>query len=219
MPSNAISANKPALLVALAALCGALPAHAQVFAGTSDSGAVTLSNFQSEATPLLLLDAPPAPAAPPAAPVPKEAAAPAVPRRSTAPAVPPGLRPLILAAAREHGLEPALVAAVAAAESGFDARARSPKGAVGLMQLLPATARRFDVRDRLEPAQSLRGGAAYLRWLHGRFGGDLVRVLAAYNAGEGAVEAAGGVPPFGETRAYVPRVLDWLDAYATGFAR
>ena len=104
-------------------------------------------------------------------------------------------------------LDPALVLEVVRAESNFDPRARSHKGALGLMQLIPATARRFGVDDPFEPAQNLRGGMAYLRWLLERFDGDLRLALAGYNAGEEAVERHGGVPPYAETQDYVGRIL------------
>ncbi len=104
-------------------------------------------------------------------------------------------------------VSPALALAVAAVESSGDAGAVSRVGAQGLMQLIPATAARFDVKDPMDPAQNIRGGIAYLDWLMAQFDGDPVLVLAAYNAGEGAVRESGGVPPFAETRAYVPRVL------------
>jgi hypothetical protein len=95
----------------------------------------------------------------------------------------------------------------AAAESGFDPRAVSPKGALGLMQLMPGTARELGVSDPFDPAQSVRGGARYLRRLLDRFGGRLDLALAAYNAGPGAVEEHGGVPPYRETREYVRKVI------------
>ena len=104
-------------------------------------------------------------------------------------------------------LDPALVLEVVRAESNFDPRARSHKGALGLMQLIPATARRFGVEDPFEPSQNLRGGMAYLRWLMTRVDGDLRLALAGYNAGEAAVERHRGVPPYAETRAYVGRIL------------
>ena len=113
--------------------------------------------------------------------------------------------------APEYGLDPRLVIAVIEAESGFDPRARSPKGAMGLMQLMPETAKRFGVRDPWDPVQNLRGGMAYLRWLLDRFDGDLALVLAGYNAGEKAVERYRGVPPFGETRRYVQRITRNLE--------
>ena len=104
-------------------------------------------------------------------------------------------------------VSPALVLAVMAVESAGRADAVSHAGAAGLMQLMPATAARFGVSDRLRPAESIRGGVAYLDWLLQRFGGDPILALAAYNAGEGSVDDNGGVPPYAETRAYVPKVL------------
>ncbi|MBL8340567.1 MAG: transglycosylase SLT domain-containing protein [Rubrivivax sp.] len=109
--------------------------------------------------------------------------------------------------APEYRLEPGLVLAVMAAESNFDPLAVSAKNAQGLMQLIPDTARRFGVRNTLDPAQNIRGGMAYLRWLLAYFEGDLALALAAYNAGEGAVERYLGVPPFAETRNYVLKIL------------
>lgn len=113
----------------------------------------------------------------------------------------------ILAASAGRRVSPALVLAVIATESGGRANAVSPAGARGLMQLMPATAARFGVRDIDDPGENIRGGVAYLDWLMESFGGDPLLVLAAYNAGETAVRAHGGVPPFAETRAYVPKVL------------
>jgi len=110
--------------------------------------------------------------------------------------------------APSFNLDPALVLEVVRAESNFNPRARSHKGALGLMQLIPATARRFGVKDPFDPDQNLRGGMAYLRWLQDRFDGDIRLALAGYNAGEAAVERHGGVPPYDETRAYVVRILN-----------
>lgn len=115
-------------------------------------------------------------------------------------------------AARRHGVSEAVMLAVIAVESAGQPRARSPKGAMGLMQLIPATARRFGVRDAYDPGQNVGGGAAYLDFLLKRFRGDIVLALAGYNAGEGAVGKHGGVPPYRETRDYVVRVLDALVA-------
>ena len=109
--------------------------------------------------------------------------------------------------APQFDLDPGLVLEVVRAESNFNPRARSHKGALGLMQLIPATARRFGVKDPFEPVQNLRGGMAYLQWLLRRFDGDLELTLAGYNAGEAAVERHGGIPPYAETRAYVKRIL------------
>ncbi len=104
-------------------------------------------------------------------------------------------------------VSPALVLAVMSVESGGRATAVSPRGATGLMQLMPATATRFGVSDAADPADNIRGGVAFLDWLMARFDRDPVLVLAAYNAGAGAVRDNAGVPPFAETRDYVPKVL------------
>jgi soluble lytic murein transglycosylase-like protein len=115
---------------------------------------------------------------------------------------------LIERAAAAAGIEANLVRAVIVVESGFNPRARSAKGALGLMQLMPATATRFGADNALDPAQNVMAGARYLRFLKDRFAGNVRLVLAAYNAGEQAVDRNGGqVPPFTETLAYVPRVL------------
>ncbi len=104
-------------------------------------------------------------------------------------------------------VSPALVLAVISVESGGQVDAESSAGAQGLMQLIPATAERFGVTDANDPVQNIGGGVAYLDWLMGEFNNDPVMVLAAYNAGEGAVRKNQGVPPYDETRAYVPKVL------------
>jgi soluble lytic murein transglycosylase-like protein len=117
--------------------------------------------------------------------------------------------------APEYKLDPALVLSVMAAESNFDPAAVSPKNAHGLMQLIPETARRFGVRNIQDPSQNIRGGMAYLRWLLAYFEGDLALALAAYNAGEAAVERYLGVPPFAETRNYVLKILVGLGGRRT----
>jgi soluble lytic murein transglycosylase-like protein len=117
------------------------------------------------------------------------------------------LMPLVRAAARTHGLPEALLQAVVETESGFDPAAVSPKGALGLMQLMPQTARALQVRDARDPADNIDGGARYLKELLSRFRNDLALALAAYNAGPGAVERSGGIPRIAETQAYVPRVI------------
>lgn len=120
--------------------------------------------------------------------------------------------PRIAAAAERHTISPALIAAVIAVESAGQVRAVSHAGAMGLMQLMPATARRFGVSDRGDPDQNIRGGTAYLSWLLSRFGHDPILALAGYNAGEGAVDRFEGVPPYRETRDYVVKVFDALVA-------
>jgi soluble lytic murein transglycosylase-like protein len=113
----------------------------------------------------------------------------------------------INSAATSNGIDPALLKGLVAQESGFDPNARSGAGAVGLTQLMPGTAAALGVTDPTDPAQSLQGGARYLREQLDRFGGDERLALAAYNAGPGAVSKYGGVPPYAETQGYVNKVL------------
>ena len=121
--------------------------------------------------------------------------------------------PDILRASVGTRVSPALALAVIAVESAGQADAVSSAGAQGLMQLIPATADRFGVSDAFDTTQNIRGGVQYLDWLMGHFDNDVVLALAGYNAGEGAVHRNGGVPPFAETRDYVPKVLAaWLVA-------
>ena len=109
--------------------------------------------------------------------------------------------------APRYGIDPDLVLAVIQAESAFNPSALSNKNAQGLMQLIPATAERFGVEDSWNPIQNIKGGTAYLHWLMRHFEGNVEWVLAAYNAGEGAVERYRGIPPYQETRHYVKRIL------------
>lgn len=127
-----------------------------------------------------------------------------------APAVPHG--ELFLEIGREHQLNPDLLAAMARAESDYDPGALSSKGARGLLQLMPATAERFGVRpsELYDPARNVLAAARYLTWLRGRFEDDLPRVLAGYNAGEGAVDAYDGVPPYRETVNFIGRIYGFL---------
>lgn len=110
--------------------------------------------------------------------------------------------------AADNGLDPALVKAVASVESGFDPGAVSPKGAKGVMQFMPATAKRYGVKDLHDPYESIRAGAEHLRDLLDEFDGDLSLALAAYNAGSGAVKRHGGVPAYRETQDYVRKVQE-----------
>jgi soluble lytic murein transglycosylase-like protein len=119
---------------------------------------------------------------------------------------------LIEKAAKQYDVDASLVSALIRAESNYESRAVSRKGARGLMQLMPATAKRLSVRQPFDPASNVQGGVRYLRELVDRFGHHPELVLAAYNAGEGAVESYGGVPPYRETMAYVNRILGWWKA-------
>ncbi|MCL7714215.1 lytic transglycosylase domain-containing protein [Stenotrophomonas mori] len=119
----------------------------------------------------------------------------------------------IAAAAREFGVEEAVVRAVIHAESAYNPSALSRAGAQGLMQLMPPTAARFGVSDAYDAGQNIRGGVQYLSWLLRRFKGDLTLAAAGYNAGEGAVDRHGGVPPYSETRYYVRRVAQLAERY------
>ena len=113
---------------------------------------------------------------------------------------------LVRVLAPEYELDPELVLAVIQAESNFNPRARSHKGAIGLMQLMPATAKRFGVKNIQDPLQNLQGGMAYLQWLNRHFDGQLKLILAAYNAGENAVKRYRGIPPYRETQHYVKKI-------------
>lgn len=120
----------------------------------------------------------------------------------------PKVMELVLKLAPEYGVHPRLVMAIIRAESNFNPGAISPKNAQGLMQLIPETAQRFNVRKPFDPEQNIRGGLAYLRWLLAYFKGDVELVAAAYNAGEGTVNRYGGIPPYPETRGYVRRIRE-----------
>lgn len=132
------------------------------------------------------------------------------------PAVRAQYAPLITKVAQEFQLDPLLLHAIITVESGYNPQAKSPAGAIGLMQLIPDTAERFGVKNITDPLENLRGGARYLRFLLGMFKNNLELVLAAYNAGEGAVQQAGNkVPNYAETKAYVPNVLAQYQHFTT----
>ena len=184
------------------ALCFGGAAYADVFAYVDADGVTHFSNVPTDPRYQLVLSAPPPGGEP---------------RRDTGAAVELNgallaraerYEPYIKEAARVAEVDSRLLHAVIVVESAFDERAVSKRGARGLMQLMPATARRYGVRDSFNPGQNIRAGAAYLRDLLDRYGDDLQLVLAAYNAGEAAVDRHGrAIPPFKETQAYVPRVL------------
>ncbi|MDO8251860.1 MAG: transglycosylase SLT domain-containing protein [Rhodoferax sp.] len=152
--------------------------------------------------------------APPPAPLPVEAASPSVDYQAIAPRK---IFELVMKMAPQYQVEPQLALAIIAAESNFNSLALSPKNAQGLMQLIPETSERFKVKNAFDPAQNIRGGLTYLRWLLAYFEGDVALVAAAYNAGEGKVERYRGVPPYLETRAYVQRILRAVGAQAHPF--
>jgi soluble lytic murein transglycosylase-like protein len=184
----------PAVLLCLAA--SALPASAQIYVGASSNGSVVLSNFASTDAPTVLIVAPAAP---------RTAMSSMVAGPSPAGA---DIAGIVLQVAAEFGVSPHLLHAIIGVESAYDPRAVSSKGAQGLMQLMPATARRFGVLDPFDPHENVRGGARYIKSLLEQFNGDLALTLAAYNAGENAVVRYGNrVPPFAETRKYVPKVM------------
>ena len=169
-------------------------ADAQIYAWRDASGNLVLSDRKHDGATIKTYAVPDAPAI-----------------RSTRPVASRTVReefePLVQEYARQHGVRADLVRAVIQVESGFNARARSPKGAMGLMQLMPATALELGVRNAYDPAENIRGGTSYLRQLLDRYSGSEELALAAYNAGFGAVDRHGGhVPPFRETRDYVKKV-------------
>ena len=141
---------------------------------------------------------------PPSAERPSAPAQPAVDYQLIAPRK---ILALVHKMAPQYQIDPQLALAIIAAESNFNPQALSPKNAQGLMQLIPETSERFNIKNPYDPAQNIRGGLTYLRWLLAYFEGDIALVAAAYNAGEGTVERYRGVPPYRETRAYVQRIL------------
>ena len=187
-----------------AGLCATSVAQAQIYGGVDTDGSIVLSNFRTERAREVVVDD----------------------RASDAsfkagPAGSPDFRysGLIHEAARASDISPGLLHAVIAVESGFDQRAVSPKGAKGLMQLMPATAASLGVTDPFDPGQNIAAGAAYLKSLLLRFDNNLELALAAYNAGAEAVIKAGyQIPRYPETRAYVPRVIARMRLAETGAA-
>jgi len=176
----------------LAAGSGEL-AHADIYSFVDDSGVTHFTNVPVDARYRLLLATPP-----------EEHAD----RPGNWLAKSAEFEPYIERAARSQAVHPELVRAVIVVESAFNPRAVSKRGAMGLMQLRPATARRYGVHDAFDPEQNIMAGAHYLRDLMTRYGNNLELTLAAYNAGEDAVERYGhSIPPFEETRHYVPTVL------------
>jgi len=175
-------------LAASVLLLGVISAHAEIIAYVDAHGRRVFINEQEQAT--------------------REQLDPAVAARLMAQrrAWLPGIDTHISQTAKRHGVDPKLVNAIIEVESGWDAWAVSRKGAVGLMQLLPETGRRFGARNLLDPKQNITAGIRYLRFLLDRFNGNLELSLAAYNAGENVVEELGEIPPYPETLRYIERV-------------
>ena len=197
----------------LAWAIGPLSARCQIYMGTSEqSGAIVLSSFASDEAHQLITPAAAGSASdtlPPTGPT----------RLGRVPArtLPAELLRIIDTAASRSSVSPELIRAVMEAESHFEPAAVSSRGAIGLMQLLPGTARRFGALDPFDPAQNVTAGAAYLRWLMDYFDDDLELVLAGYNAGEQAVVRAGRkIPPYPETQTYVKKVIAWLQRPTPG---
>ncbi|HQR22548.1 MAG TPA: lytic transglycosylase domain-containing protein [Burkholderiaceae bacterium] len=185
------------LLPALRMLCcasafAASCCAAQIYGKVGIDGSVMLSNFRTEPTQVIVVDD-------------GRSGLNAAPRLQMPD---PRYSAMIRQAARDTDLSPGLLHAVISVESGFNERAVSPKGAKGLMQLMPATALALGVSDPFDPAQNIRAGATHLKSLLTRFDDNLELALAAYNAGADAVVKSGGqIPKYAETRAYVPRVM------------
>ncbi len=179
---------------AVALLGLSVPASAQIYTFKDTSGRMVLSNIHPASTSKL-----------PSYTVPKAQGI-----RTTRPAVAERARAydtLIIEHSRTHGVRADLIRAVMQVESGFNPLARSPKGAMGLMQLMPATAKQYGVKNAFNPVENVRGGVAYLRELLDRYGNNEELALAAYNAGPGAVDKHGqNVPPYRETQSYVAQI-------------
>lgn len=177
--------------------CCISPAMAQVYTGLSGDGSVVLSSSPDETASTLLIEAE------------KVAQAQPLPGETTlGSSVPASYMPFIQEASLAYQLPSELIHAVILVESNYNPRALSAKGAQGLMQLMPATARRFGNTNSWDPRLNILTGSRYLRWLLDYFDGDLELAIAAYNAGEGAVMQAGRkIPKFSETEKYVPKVL------------
>lgn len=196
------------LLLALATAGGSarVLAGQAIYGFVDEAGGINLSNEPDDGRYQMLVDAP-------------ALALEGVPATEGPPDARAWLRyrDVVLESARRFRIDPALLRAVIRAESGYDHKAVSRRGAAGLMQLMPATARRLGVADVFNPAQNVQGGARYLVELMTRFDNDLHLALAAYNAGEGAVLKYGRrIPPYPETTDYVARVVGYYRSYRAG---
>lgn len=190
------------VFVMLAGFCLLSPALANIYAYTTSDGSLSLSNVQEDDRYAVLIAAPPERAS-------------GQPLASMAEKA--NYEGIVDEVAQTYGLESALLHAVISVESHYRPNAVSRAGAVGLMQLMPLTARHYGVADPLDPVQNLHGGARYLSYLLKQFDNDVSLALAAYNAGEAAVAKYGNrIPPYRETENYVPKVLGFYRKYRAG---
>ena len=217
LPRSGSSARAPqaCLIVAMSVLSS--PCAADIWGYVDDQGVAHLSDHQVNERYMLFKKEAPRPQmdafTPPPIYVPPTTATDSVIQVS--PAMRAQFAPLIAKVALEHQLDVSLLHAIIAVESGYNPQAKSPAGAIGLMQLMPETAARYAVTDIWDPLQNLQGGARYLRFLLGLFKNNLDLTLAAYNAGEAAVIQAGHrIPNYAETKAYVPSVLTQYQHYS-----
>lgn len=180
-------------------------ASAQIYGDTSDDGVVTLSNFGNDEARTVIVAAPLEPIKPVVSVV---SPTNVVTKSQDGRVLLEALRPFILEASAAYKVPAALIQAVIAVESNFNTQAVSHKGAQGLMQLMPATAKRFGGTNAFDARDNILTGSRYLRWLLDTFNQDVALALAGYNAGENAVIKAGHkIPPYSETQKYVPKVL------------
>lgn len=192
------------ILIAILGLFLGAPARADIYSYTDEKGVAHFTNVPTDSRYRLLYRST------------KDGQVRRVKRNGAATSFPNRKRyqPLVAEAARLYSVDEGLLHSVIAVESGYNPRAVSKKGAIGLMQLMPATAKRFGARDIYDPTQNIHAGARYLRHLLQQFNNDLRLTLAAYNAGEQAVARYGNrVPPFTETRLYVPKVMSLYGRY------
>lgn len=198
----------PAMIVMLAAVAGSFPAQADIYSYRDENGVLNFTNMRPNDTQYKV-----SVAYKDLKPVARSRAVSYRYNNGTV-ALPPHLDAIVNQVADDYAVDKALVQAVIHAESAFNSRAVSAKGASGLMQLMPETAHRYGVHDIFDPEQNVIGGVRYLRDLLKTFGHNLRLTLAAYNAGENSVLRYGGVPPFPETVNYVNRVMKLHDAYS-----
>jgi len=205
-----MSSRKTIAAMAIAlALAWSIPTLADIYSYTDESGTVHFTNMKPRGKDRrkykVYLKTPPQRRARPGV-VP-------IPARDTNPARYSRYDPSIVEAARSFSVPEPFIRAVIRVESDYDPRVVSIAGAQGLMQLMPATARRMNVSDPFDPHQNIMGGTRYLRHLANTFGGDMVLTIAGYHAGEGAVMKYGGVPPYASTRSYIQKILKFYYHY------